>query len=324
MLVRTARRTSLVTLAAAALVVGTMSTSYADSKDVPQIVDATTYSEEGGVDPQSMLPQDEATPATGSEVQAFADLLMNTSGLELFQAPAKESYEGVGQTLRFSLGDKDYAHPLVVTRVTVTGDVPESVIASEGDETHRTTLPNGTQVMTAKGSDGTTVATLSKTGQLTAWEAPAADGATPFAVEKLTEWATTVDAQQPGRITAASAKALRAKPKCWLYLTKPYTHGGAKHIAADASMNCDQKGKGNFTASLRQYHGLGLWKSKSIKGYTNEQGKNFPVTLGWTCSKLTVSNWVYRADIGNATLRNGNGYWGAHNVHSATKVIHCA
>ncbi|MGA4839884.1 hypothetical protein [Streptomyces sp. G45] len=324
MRVRTASRAAFVTLAAAALVMGTMSTSHADSKDDPRIVDAATYDKEGGTDPRSMLPKDEATPAAGPEVEAFADLLMDTSGLELFQAPAKESYEGVGQTLRLNMGDRDYAHPLIVTRVTVDEDVPESVIASQGDETHRATLPNGTQLMTAKGSDGIMVATLNKTGQLTAWEAPGATGAAPFTVEKLTEWATTVDARQPGRVAIASAMALRAKPKCSLYLTKPYTHGGPKNIAADASMNCDQKGKGNFTASLRQYHGLGLWKSKSVKGYTNEQGKNFPVTLGWTCSKLTVSNWVYRADIGNATLRNGNGYWGAHNVHSATRVIHCA
>jgi hypothetical protein len=319
-----AGRASFVTLAAAALVMGAMSVSHADSRVGPHILDAATYSKEGGTNPQSMLPKGEATPAEGAEVEAFADLLTNTSGLELFQAPAKENYEEVGQTLRFSMGDKDDTHPLIVTRVSVNGDVPESVIASQGDETHRTTLANGTQLMTAKGIDGIMVATLSKAGQLTAWEAPGATGTAPFTMEKLKEWATAVDTQQPGHIAATSANTLRAKPSCFLTLTKPYTHGGAKNIQADASMNCDQKGKGNFVSSLRQYQGLGIWKSKDVRGYTNEQGKNFPVTVHFTCSRLTVSNWVYRADIGNATLRNGNGYWGRHNVHSATKVIHCA
>ena len=321
---RTAGRASFVTLAAAALVMGAMSTSHADSQVGPQILDAATYSREGGADPRSMLPKGEATPAEGPEVEAFGNLLMDTSGLELFQAPAKEEYEEVGQTLRFSMGDKDGVHPLIVTRVSVNANVPASVIASQGDETHRATLPNGTQLMTAQGSDGIMVVTLSKAGQLTAWEAPGATGAAPFTVEKLAKWATAVDTQQPGRIAVTPAKTRRAEPSCFLTLTKPYTHGGAKKIQADASMNCDQKGKGNFVSSLRQYQGLGIWKSKDVEGYRNEQGKNFPVILRFTCSRLTVSDWVYRADIGNATLRNGNGYWGRHNVHSATKVIHCA
>ncbi|MFF1378688.1 hypothetical protein [Streptomyces sp. NPDC058308] len=321
---RTAGRLSFVTLAAAVVAMGTMSASHADSADGPQIVDATTYDNEGGTDPRSMLPKGEATAAEGAEVEEFADLLVNTTGLELHQGPAKENYEEVGQTLRFTIGDKDYTRSLIVTRVTVKGDVPESVIASEGDETHRATLPNGSQLMTAQGSDGLMVATLSKAGQLTTWEAPAAAGAASFTVEKLTEWATAIDVQQPGRIAIASAMALRAKPHCQLYLTKPFTHGGAKHIQADASMSCDQKGKGNFTAVLRQYHGLGVWKSKDVKAYTNEQGKTFPLLLSFNCSKLTTSKWIYRADIANATLRNGNGYWGKHNVHSATKGIHCA
>ncbi|MFJ2767569.1 hypothetical protein [Streptomyces sp. NPDC087300] len=321
---RTAGRLTFVTLAAAALAMGTMSASYADSADGPQIVDTATYTNEGGTDPRSMLPTGEATPAEGPEVEAFADLLVNTSGLELVQGPIEEHYEEIGQTLRFNMGDKDYAHPLIVTRVTVKGDVPESVIASEGDVTHRATLPNGNQLMTAQGSDGIMVATLSKAGQLTTWSAPGATGAAPFTVEKLTEWATAIDAQQPGRITATSAMALRAKPSCQLILTKPFTHGGAKHIQAEASMLCSQKGKGNFTAVLRQYHGLGVWKEKDVKAYTNKQGKNFPLIMSFNCSKLTTSKWIYRADIANATLRNGNGYWGKHNVHSATTGIHCA
>ncbi len=89
-------------------------------------------------------------------------------------------------------------------------------------------------------------------------------------------------------------------------------------------MLCNQRGKGNFESSLRQYQGLGIWKTKDVAGYTHEQGQNFPVTLNFECSRLTTSGWVYRSDIGNATLRNANGYWGDHNVHSETATIHCA
>ncbi|MFG2646906.1 hypothetical protein [Streptomyces sp. NPDC048436] len=99
---------------------------------------------------------------------------------------------------------------------------------------------------------------------------------------------------------------------------------GSKVIQAEAAMLCNQKGKGNFSASLRQYHGLGLWKTKATRGYTNEQGKAFPVTLHFTCSRLTTSTWTYRSNIGNATLRNGNGTWGDKNVFSKTAGLHCA
>jgi hypothetical protein len=83
-------------------------------------------------------------------------------------------------------------------------------------------------------------------------------------------------------------------------------------------MICDQTGRGNFAASLRQYHGLGIWRTKDVRGYTN------PVILRSECSRLTSSAWQYRSNIGDATLRNSNGTWGRHNVFSQTAVIHCA
>ncbi|MFD9909528.1 hypothetical protein [Streptomyces sp. NPDC059063] len=327
MRLHSARSASLISIAAVSLLVGNASVSHAESTDVPRIVDTTAYEKEGGTDPKSMLPEGEAIPAESRDVADFADLLTRTTGLQLLQAPAQERYEEIGSTLRISLGDEndeDFAHSLTVTRVTVKGDVPESVLSSEGDETRRTTLPDGTQLMTAKGGAGVTVSLLSPGGQLTVWDAPGPTEASPLTVQRLTEWATTVETQHPGAVDMAASPGLRAaKPSCQLKLTKPFKHGSLT-IQADAFMSCDQKGRGNFTASLRQYHGLGLWKSKSIRGYTNKHDKIFPVTLNFKCSRATVSKWVYRADIGNATLRNGNGYWGRHNIHSKTSGIHCA
>ncbi|MEU1530447.1 hypothetical protein [Streptomyces fagopyri] len=89
-------------------------------------------------------------------------------------------------------------------------------------------------------------------------------------------------------------------------------------------MLCNQRGKGNFAAALRQYQGLGIWKTLDSRGYVNEQGKTFSVVLRFECSRLTTSSWKYRNNIGNATLRNGNGYWGDHNVFAGTATIHCA
>ncbi|MGW7252701.1 hypothetical protein [Streptomyces sp. NPDC054834] len=273
-----------------------------------------------------MAPIGEVSPAQGAEAQKLTDLLTKTTGLELFQAPAVSDYETVGQTLTFSLGDGNYAHPLNVTRLSIHGDVPSSVLSSEDDETSTRTLPSGSQLFTAVGNEGTRISTLSKDGQLTLWEAPATAAQNPYSTETLVRWATTVDEQG---IAAAHTPALAApraaEPHCQLtYSKKPYKHGGDLHIQADAAMLCDQKGKGNFAASLRQYQGLGIWKTKDVRGYTNEQGKNFPVTLRFECSRLTTSGWRYRSDIGNATLRNSNGYWGDHNVSSDTATIHCA
>ncbi|MGW2961765.1 hypothetical protein ACWDGI_25355 [Streptomyces sp. NPDC001220] len=290
----------------------------------PQIVSSSQYAEEGGTDPQSMAPVGEVAPAQGASVQKLTDLLTSTTGLEVFQAPGVEEYEEIGQTLTFSLGDGNYEHPLNVTRLTVHGDVPSSVLSAEGDKTNTTTLHNGSQLLTAVGKEGTRVTTLSKAGELTMWEAPATAAPNTYNTETLVRWATAVDEQE---IKASSSPLLaaRAKPHCQLTQSKqPYRHGGDLMIQADAAMLCDQKGKGNFAASLRQYQGLGIWKTKDVRGYTNEQGTNFPVILRFECSRLTTSGWRYRSNIGNATLRNSNGYWGDHNVFSQTATIHCA
>ena len=175
------------------------------------------------------------------------------------------------------------------------------------------------------GADGIRVSTLSKDGQLTLWEAPATTQQNVYSAETLARWARTVDEQG----ITASHSPLRAiataEPKCQLTQSRaPYRHGGSLHIQADAAMLCNQTGRGNFGASLRQYQGLGLWRTKDTRGYTNEQGKTFPVLLRFTCSRLTSSSWQYRSNIGNATLRNSNGTWGDHNVFSQTAVIHCA
>ncbi|MGW1501062.1 hypothetical protein ACWCQW_21175 [Streptomyces mirabilis] len=47
------------------------------------------------------------------------------------QGTGVEKYEEVGQTLTFSLGDGNAAHPLAITRLTVHGDVPSSVLSAE-------------------------------------------------------------------------------------------------------------------------------------------------------------------------------------------------
>jgi hypothetical protein len=318
---------------AAAVVAGTAVGAFAadDSATTgtaagPQIVSSSEYADEGGADPQSMTPIGEVAPAQGADVQQLADLLSKTTGLDLSQAPGVADYEKVGQTLTFSLGDGNSEHPLNITRLTVHGDVPSSVLTAEGDEVSTTTLSNGSQLLTAVGKEGTRVSTLSKDGRLTLWEAPATDAQNnTYATADLVRWATTVDEKGIAASNSSALTAATAKPHCQLTKSKkPYLHGGWTSIQADAAMLCDQRGKGNFEASLRQYQGLGIWRTKDVRGYTNEQGTNFPVTLHFECSRLTTSGWIYRSDIGNATLRNGNGYWGDHNVHSDTATIHCA
>ncbi|MFD9936539.1 hypothetical protein ACFWZ6_25800 [Streptomyces massasporeus] len=116
-----------------------------------EIVSPSEYAKEGGTDPQSMAPIGEVAPAQGESVHKLTDLLTNTTGLELFQAPGVEEYEQIGQVLTFNLGDGDYKHPLNVTRVTVQGDVPSSVLSSEGDQTSMKTLSDGRQLLTATG-----------------------------------------------------------------------------------------------------------------------------------------------------------------------------
>ncbi|MFF3848610.1 hypothetical protein [Streptomyces sp. NPDC002328] len=330
--VRRAARTGAIGLFTAALLVGATTGALAtdgsqkdDSPTWPQIVSPSEYADEGGKDPQSMAPIGEAAPAQGPSVQKLTDLLTETTGLELFQAPAVEEYEELGQTLTFNLGDGNYEHPLNITRLTVHNDVPSSVLSSDGDETSTTTLPNGSHLLTAVGTDGIRVSTLSKGGQLTVWEAPATTEQNAYAADALVRWARTVDEQG---ITASHSPVLAiaaAKPKCQLTQSRaPFRHGGSLRIQADAAMICDQTGRGNFAASLRQYHGLGIWRTKDVRGYTNEQGRSFPVILRFECSRLTISRWQYRSNIGNATLRNSNGTWGASNVFSQTAGIHCA
>ncbi|MEU8587861.1 hypothetical protein AB0C59_12820 [Streptomyces sp. NPDC048664] len=338
---RRALRTGVVPLLGAALLAGTTAAGAfaADGTQgartatttAPRIVSTAEYTAEGGKDPQSMAPVGEASPARSALAQGLGEQLTRTTGLDVFQAPAASTYETVGQALTFNLGDENGTHPLSVTRLTVHQDVPSAVLSTEGDVTATTTLPGGTTLFTAAGGEGTRVSTLSKDGRLTLWEAPTTSAKGAYTTEDLVRWATKVDAEgdpaaQPTAPTTPTAPgAAAAKPHCQLtHSRKPYLHGGPLKIQADAAMMCDQKGKGNFAASLRQYQGLGIWKTKDVRGYTNEQGQAFPVLLRYTCSRLTTSGWIYRADIGNATLRNSHGYWGDHNVWSETATIHCA
>ncbi len=201
-IVRRAARMSVLSLVTAALAVGSATGALAtdnrekgDESTGPQIVSPSEYAGEGGTDPQSMAPIDEVAPAQGASVQKLTDLLTETTGLELFQAPGVEKYEELGQTLTFSLGDGNYAHPLNITRPTVHNDVPSSVLSSDGDETSTTTLPDGSQLLTAVGADGIRVSTLSKDGQLTLWETPATTEQNVYSAETLARWARTVDEQ---------------------------------------------------------------------------------------------------------------------------------
>ncbi|CAM5476733.1 hypothetical protein SALBM311S_04887 [Streptomyces alboniger] len=115
--VRRAARTSAIGLFTAALAVGAATGAFATdgsqktaSPTGPQIVSPSEYAGEGGKDPQSMAPIGEVAPAQGTSVQRLTDLLAETTGLELFQAPGVEKYQELGQTLTFSLGDGNYAH----------------------------------------------------------------------------------------------------------------------------------------------------------------------------------------------------------------------
>lgn len=285
---RWAARTGAIAFVTATLAVGsttgalaTDSTLKAEPSNGPQIVSPSEYASEGGTDPQSMAPVGEVAPAQGASVQRLTDLMTETTGLELFQAPSVEEYEELGQTLTFSLGDGNYAHPLNITRLTVHNDVPSSVLSSDGDETSTTTLPNGSHLMTAVGADGIRVSTLSKDGQLTQWEAPATTEQNAYSVETLVRWARTVDDQGISASHSPLRAIAAAKPKCQLTQTRaPRRHGGSLHIQAEASMLCNQTGRGNFSAQLRQYHGLGIWKTKDNRGYTNKRGGR----SRWSCT----------------------------------------
>ncbi|MFG2851947.1 hypothetical protein ACGFZ9_14940 [Streptomyces mirabilis] len=224
------------TLLAAAVVAGTAVGAFAadgapttGAGTGPQIVSSSEYAKEGGVDPQSMAPIGEVAPAQGTGVEKVTDLLTKTTRLDLFQAPGVEECEKVGQTLTFSLGDGNAEHPLNITRLTVHGDVPSSVLSAEGDEMSTTTLSDGSQLLTAVGKEGTRVSTPSKDGLLTLWEAPLTSAQHTYSTEDLVRWATTVDEQGITASHAPSLTAARAEPHSQLTKSrKPYLHGGTR------------------------------------------------------------------------------------------------
>lgn len=295
-----------------------------EKADTPHIVELDDYINDGHVDPRSLNPIGEAAPAQGSAVQEFAGTLANITGLEPVQAPSVERYEQIGQTLTFNFSDEGYERLLNVTTLSTTSDIPSSVLASEGDSTNLSTLATGSHMLTAEGTEGIRVSTLSKTGQLTQWESPVTESnPLTHTRQDLIRWAQAADNTAMSVAHTPSFTVL-ARPSCQLTQSNaPYKHGGWGHIQADAAMLCNQTGRGNFSASLRQYHGLGIWKTKDSRGYTNEQGRNFPVVMRYSC-KIVISKWTYRSNIGNASLRNSNGVWGKSNVFSATAGHHCA
>ncbi|MEU7370553.1 hypothetical protein AB0B92_34315 [Streptomyces hygroscopicus] len=297
----------------------------------PRIVDPITYEKNGGIDPLSIQGDGSVQPAGGTDVDSLSEMLRSVTGLRLQSAPVTENYGDLGALLSFVLVHEDEMHSVNVTRQTMKGDVPTSLLSDSADVTQLETLPNGTQVYTASGAGGITVTTLSSTGQLTRWEVPIVteDGTSttlpaPWDVAEVERWAITVDQRSPEKVAskpAATLSAPAARPKCQLIMTKPVRHGGNR-IAADASMSCNQKGKGNFAAAIRQYHGLGVWKTKDTRGYTNVQGDTFPLLPHFNCTP-TVSTWQYRSWNLNASLRNRNGYWGHTGDQSASAYINC-
>ncbi|WP_171162029.1 hypothetical protein [Streptomyces sp. I05A-00742] len=319
------RATAVVTAVVAA---GAPSVAFADGGRVspPGIV-----SGEGGL--QGVRPVGAPGVASGAQVDAFVGHLRSVTGLEPAQRPTVEKYTRIGDSLTVALQGKGRAYGLNVTRETVDGDVPVSVLSSPGDETRLTGLPKGGRLMTAVGKDGVRVTTLTAGGRLTSWEAPRSAAGKPYAVEELTKWATDVAARTPGGVavsastptsmgageTGVAAKA--AKPRCRLIQPAPIIHG--QRVTADVAMLCNRRGKGNFATALRQYRGGGLWKTVDVRGYTNEQGDSFPVILRFSCSHHRVAR-EYRSVVTNASLRvSGGAWWGTHGVWSRPQYIHC-
>ncbi|MFJ9481020.1 hypothetical protein ACIRRI_39480 [Streptomyces mirabilis] len=272
------------TLLAAAVVAGTAVGAFAadgapttGAGTGPQIVSSSEYATEGGVDPQSMAPIGEVAPAQGIGVEKLTDLLMKTTRLDLFQAPGVEECEKVGQTLTFSLGDGNAEHPLNITRLTVHGDVPSSVLWAEGDEMSTTTLSDGSQLLTAVGKEGTRVSTLSKDGLLTLWEAPLTSAQHTYSTEDLVRWATTVDEQGITASHAPGLTAARAEPHCQLTKSrKPYLHGGVHAHPGRGRDALQSEGQGELRVFAAPVPGARYLEDQGRRGLHQRAGPELP------------------------------------------------
>ncbi|MEU8621181.1 hypothetical protein [Streptomyces sp. NPDC048623] len=283
---------------------------------MPEIVSDEQYLADGNVDPKTIDPVIEVSQAAGTEVDAFAALLGEVSGLTVSSAPTAENYGELGQALVVDL-TSELGAQVSVTRVAAKTDIPQSTLSDDGAQKSLSVLPNGSQLMSSLSPEtGAMVSTLSRNGQLTVWNDPHAT--TEDDLTRITRWATAVDSRQPEAVevhTAATSSqsesigiqaVAAARPSCYLTLQRPYTQYG--RVEVSNRLLCDQNGLIKLDTSIEQYRGLWIWARKAVNAGQKENISYIWVTASWKCAAGT-GNQLYRSRVIQRSLRNSNGVW---------------
>ncbi|WP_327301885.1 hypothetical protein [Streptomyces goshikiensis] len=290
------------------LVATNTSASAADQGPGSKIVSEAQYVAEEGETATSALPLGRAGIAGGPLVNSFAKEIGKVSGLQLSGTPVTEEYEKVGRTLTVTLTDWNGLEKLKVTRISVEGNVPESVISDGHSTLKKTPLSGGSTLMTAEGTENNTAATLTADGQLTIWSSASLEGTNAVKVEKLAGWAQGFAGKYNSKISVDVAPQPLARPSCSVEMRPPFTSGG--NVFASSSLWCDQLGTARITAYIDQYRGLGYWLSKASQTGedTNLSSPNITRIPNWTCAAGT-GNQLYRGAVLTRQLVNANGTW---------------
>ncbi|MER8042662.1 hypothetical protein [Streptomyces sp. NPDC094032] len=282
---------------------------------IPEIVSDEQYLADGNVDPKTIDPITEASPAAGSGVDTFTSLLSEVSGMSAESIPVAENYGELGQTLVVDLVS-ELGDQVSVTRTTAKTDIPQSTLSDDGAQRSLSVLPNGSQLMTSLHPEtGAMVSTLSRKGQLTVWNA--LNATTGDDLPRIIQWAKEVDSRQPEAVEvqtvpAAAQSALvgtqaaAAAPSCYLTINRPYTQSG--RVEVSNRLLCNQNGRIKLDSSIEQYRGLGIWVSKAKNADQKENISYIWVTASWKCAAGT-GNQLYRTRIVQRSLRNSNGVW---------------
>lgn len=187
----------------------------------PHIVSNEKYSQSGAPDPKSIAATGEESAASESD-KKFVESSISVTGLRIAGEPTVTPYETVGEVLSFVLENDQGNQHVDVTRLKVTGDIPESLIGGVGDQKTIRHLAGGATLATAAGPDGNTAAILQKNGQLTVWSSLKDSGLSTTTLAGWAEKAGSVQAVkgEPSDFKVSPVSpapgSTTARPTCWL------------------------------------------------------------------------------------------------------------
>ncbi|MGK4909443.1 hypothetical protein [Streptomyces albus] len=277
----------------------------------PRIVSGGQNGTGEGGGSTDMAPVGEPSEAHGDRVTAYIKAAEEISGGKLLGVPQVEKYNDGSESVQFTLSEKaeipeneNPGNDVFVTRSVIKKDVDKEALGGEADVSLKT-LETGSQILSSLDADGgVLVVTLSKQGNLTAWNVPEAKTESELAT--VEEWATEADRKDPGEVrTAHVASALKAAPKCKTTLWKPFA--GSKRIKVNGRLLCDQKGAIYFKAFLLQYRAATVWVGKASERVKTGGASVAVATPSWKCRK--GENQLYRGRATTRSLKNSNGKW---------------